>query len=89
VSLSHLGDDAGAELLRELAGRATYEAEHDLDRRRFRRADVVSANRVQAIEALDRLDRPEDRDFLEALRDDDDILVREAAMVALGEGAGS
>jgi len=84
ISLSHLGDDSGASLLRDLTGLELYEAAHAADPAAFSRARDVRAFRIRAIEALARLGRPEDRGFLEALAADaSDIEVREAALRAL------
>ena len=50
----------------------------------YARQDIVRDNRVKAIEALIRLQRPEDRAFLEALSsDEEDLVVREAALRVL------
>jgi hypothetical protein len=81
IGLSWLGDPAGASLLRDGAGRELYEAERERDAMRYARQDIVRDNRVKAIEALIRLQRPEDRTFLEGISaDEEDLEVREAAL---------
>lgn len=85
VSLSRLGDDGGARVLVDLAGLDVYEAVRREEPRKYASAQVVRENRIRAIEALARLDRPADRILFEALAaDDPDLEVREAAQRALG-----
>jgi HEAT repeat protein len=85
ISLSWLGNSAGATLLMDGAGRALYEAERQRDPQAYARADVVRANRVRALDALARLGRAEDIAFFEGVVEaEDDLEVREAAMKALG-----
>ncbi len=85
VSLSKLDppEPAAAPVLRELAGTETYASENGLDVRKYRLGRLVSQNRVRAVQALARLGRPEDRALLESLEGDEDLAVREAALVAL------
>ena len=85
ISLSWLGDPAGAMLLKDGAGREIYEAERSRDPREYARPEVVRENRVRALEALARLGREGDRALFEELASgDEDLQVREAAMKALG-----
>lgn len=87
ISLSWLGDPAGAMLLKDGARRELYEAERARDPREYARPDIVRGNRVRALEGLARLGRAEDRAFFEELAsDDEDLEVREAAMRALETG---
>ena len=84
ISLSHLGDAAGAAVLRELAGRASYDAVHQAQPAKFASEKLIQTSRFKAVEGLARLALPEDRALLEQLaKDDADPLVREAAMRAL------
>ena len=84
ISLSWLGDPAGATLLRDGAREEAYQAERARDPRNYARAELVRENRVRALEGLARLGRPEDRELLEELaQEDGDLEVREAAMRAL------
>jgi len=84
IGLSWLGDPSGATMLRDGAGLALYEAERGRDSLQYARLDIVRDNRVKAIEALIRLQRPEDRAFLETLSgDEEDLVVREAALRVL------
>lgn len=84
VSLSHLGDAAGADVLRELVDPASYERAREADARKFAAPQHVQATRVTAVKALARLAREEDRELLQRLsRTDEDNLVREAALRAL------
>jgi len=84
ISLSHLGDPGGAEVLRELIEPGSYELERAADPARWTQGAVVSQARSKAVLALGRLDRPEDRDLLESLAaDEPDLAVRQAAMRAL------
>ena len=84
ISLSHLGDDAGAALLTDLAGLELYEAANAADSSAFPRARDVRAFRILAVRAIARLERPADRAFLERLAvDESDIEVREAALRAV------
>jgi hypothetical protein len=81
IGLSWMGDPAGASILRDGAGMELYEAERDRDSARYARKDIVRDNRVKAIEALVRLQRPEDLAFLEAISaNEEDLEVREAAL---------
>lgn len=84
ISLSHLGDDAGASLLRDLAGIQLYQDARASDPTAFSRARDVRLFRKRALEALARLKRPEDREFVARMADEEpDIEVREAAIRAL------
>ena len=81
IGLSWLGDSAGASLLKDGAGEELYKAERARDPESYARQDIVRDNRVKAIEALIRLQRPEDRTFLEGISaDEEDLEVREAAL---------
>ena len=87
ISLSWLGNSAGAMLLKDGARRDLYEAEQVRDPRKYARPEVVRGNRLRAVEGLARLGRTEDRAFFEELvADDEDLEVREAAMRALETG---
>ena len=84
ISLSWLGDPAGATLLKDGTRRDLYEAERERNPHDYARAEIVSKNRVRALEGLARLGRAEDRAFMEELSaDDEDLEVQEAAMRAL------
>jgi HEAT repeat protein len=81
IGLSWLGDASGASLLRDGAGEELYQAERDREPGSYARQDIVRDTRVKAIEALIRLQRPEDRAFLEGISaDEEDLEVREAAL---------
>jgi hypothetical protein len=85
ISLSHLGDARGAEILIELLDPASYERAHAADQRKFAAPQHAQASRVKAIEALARLARAEDRALFERVAaEDSDALVREAALRAVG-----
>lgn len=77
-----------AALLRELTGRGIYEEVHQADPAKYRRATDVSHFRVLAVVALGRLGLEQDRALLEALRDDADPHVAEAA-IRLLDAAGN
>lgn len=86
ISLSLLGDPSGAGVLRELLDPASYAAEHAVSVERWGSGEQVSATRIQAVQALARLGRPEDLAALEPLaRDDTDPNVRQAALRALAD----
>lgn len=79
-----------APLLRDLTGPEIYAAERERERTRFTRARDVSRFRVLAVTALGRLGLDEDRSTMEDLREDDDLLVAEAAIKVLsGASSGS
>jgi HEAT repeat protein len=79
-----------APLLRDLTGPEIYAAERERDRKRFTRAREVSSFRVFAVTALGRLGLEQDRAMMERLRDDEDLLVAEAAIKVLsGASPGS
>ncbi len=87
ISLSWLGDSAGATLLRDGARAELYEAERERNPRDYARPELVRENRVRALDGLARLGRAEDRPLLEELAaEDEDLEVREAAMRALNSG---
>lgn len=84
IALSTRGDAAGAEMLVSLLDPATYAEQHAHDAKKYAVARRISESRVQAVAALARLGRPEDRERLSALADaEKDLAVREAAMKAL------
>jgi HEAT repeat protein len=84
LSLSFLGDTAGADVLADLTDPATYEAARVDNPEKFASALNVRENRIRAIDALARLGRAEDRELLEAIaRGEPDLDVREAAQRAL------
>jgi HEAT repeat protein len=86
ISLALLDDPAGAEVLREMLGEEAYAAEHAASAQRWAHAELVSASRIQAVQALARLGREEDLAALEPLaRDDGDPNVRAAALRALAD----
>jgi hypothetical protein len=88
VSLSHLGDASGADVLWELVDHETFDRARAADDTKFREEALVQAIRVKAVESLVRLARPEDVERLRRLAEDEpDLEVREAAMVGLGEPA--
>lgn len=79
-------DDADAAgVLLELLQRDTYSAENERDATRFTSARVVSESRIHAARALARMEVPGVRERLEELRDDDDIELREAILIALSD----
>lgn len=91
VSLSKLGDPAGATVLRDATDPEVYAAEHALDPHRFAGEATISESRIKALEGLARLHRPQDRELVARLAAADaDLNVRGAAKRALeawGEGA--
>jgi HEAT repeat protein len=88
ISLSHLGDPSGSAVLRELVDPATFAAEHEREPRKWAGGELIQQTRLQAVRALGRLEREEDRALLRRLADgDEDPAVREAAMRALEAGA--
>ena len=91
VSLSRLGDEAGAEVLWELVDRTSYDRARETNPEKFRRESHIVAIRQKAIGALVRLGRPADLERLQEIASDDpDLGVREAAMRGLADaGEGS
>ena len=86
VSLSHMGDARGAAVLAELADPASYAAVHAQEPAKYASKKVVADSRQRAVAALARLGRAEDRPLFERLAaNDDDPIVRETAMKALGK----
>lgn len=84
VSLSHLGDDAAAEVLWELVDRNSYDRAREADPEKFRREAHIVAVRQSAIIALVRLGRGADLERLQEIANNDsDLDVREAAMRGL------
>jgi len=84
IGLAMRGDASGAKMLATLLDPATFAAEHDKDAKKYKQARRVSEARVQAIQALARLRRPEDKAAIAAVAEhDQDLAVREAAMRAL------
>ena len=94
ISLSHLGDPAGADVLWELVAEDSYAAERLADERRWRNGENVRHVRISAVEALGRLARPADGLRLAALAEtDSDPEVRSVAMRQIaasnrGDGSG-
>jgi HEAT repeat protein len=89
ISLSHLGDPSGADVLVDLIDPATYEAIRQGDPRKYADGQLVQNNRIHALRALARLGRAEDDALLEGLAADDaDPSVREVAMRALQDRTG-
>ena len=76
-------DEAAADVLRDLIDASVYRAENERDSRKYRRGDIVSQNRVRAVQALARLRLPADRPVLESLKGDEDVAVKEAALLGL------
>ncbi|HJO26054.1 MAG TPA: HEAT repeat domain-containing protein [Planctomycetota bacterium] len=88
IALSHLDAPQRGEaapLLRELLDPATYARERELDREKYTRGELISRNRVRALEALARLDLAEDRALIESLAGAKDLALREAALRAVGK----
>ncbi len=84
ISLAHLGDASGGEVLRELLDPSAYAAEHAAAPARWAKAELISQSRIQAVQALASLGRSEDRATLESLANDEgDLNVRAAALRAL------
>lgn len=84
ISLSHLGDARGADVLRELVDPASYAKVHAELPAKFASQKLIQDTRYRALVGLARLRRPEDRALFEAVaREDQSPLVREAAMRAL------
>ena len=84
IGLSLRGDASGARVLRELAKKETYAAEHAVDARKYAQARRITESRIAAIDALGRLKRAEDEAAIAELAEHDaDLAVREAAMKAL------
>lgn len=86
IALSKLGDPGGAAVLRDLLDAASYAAEEGRDPRRFAGGLQVSESRVKVLQALARLQRPEDRELLERLAaSEPDVQLRSAAKRALAD----
>jgi HEAT repeat protein len=84
ISLARHGDPAGAGVLRELIGLESYAAARAADARKFATERSVHDARLEAVRALARLGRVEDRELFQALAESEgDPAVREAAMLAL------
>ncbi len=84
ISLSCLGDPAGAAVLLELLRPESYAQVRAEDPRKFKSAGQVHETRLEALRALARLARPEDRPVIESLAAGDlDPTIREAAMLVL------
>ncbi|MFT5287458.1 MAG: hypothetical protein ACI8TQ_003644 [Planctomycetota bacterium] len=84
VSLSHLGEEDGAEVLWELVDRASYERAREGHPEKFRRESQIVAVRERAVSALCRLGRAQDLERLkEIAAGDPDLDVREEAMRGL------
>lgn len=84
ISLSHLGDQSGADVLLELLDPASYAAAHALEPKKYATEKTIQTSRLSALQALERCARASDRELLERLaREDHDPLVREGAMRAL------
>lgn len=87
VSLSHLGDPAGAAVLWELLDPDAFARERERNREKFADRGLVSAVRRRAVAALVRLARPEDLERLRTLsREEPDLEVREAVLRGLADG---
>jgi len=84
ISLSHLGDARGVEVLHELVDPASYASVQSAQPKKFASERLVESTRLHAVAALGRLGRAQDRALLEAVaKDDASLQVREAAMRAL------
>jgi HEAT repeat protein len=84
ISLARLGDASGASVLRDLLDEQSYAAARAADPRKFATARSVHDARLEAVRALARLARAEDRELLQELsKSEADPDVREAAMLAL------
>lgn len=84
IALATRGDATGASMLVSLLDPASYADEHARDAKKYAQSRRISESRVQAVAALARLRRAEDRERLTALADTEkDLAVREAAMKAL------
>jgi HEAT repeat protein len=84
VSLSHLGDPAGVEVLRDLVDPEVYLAIRRDEPRKYADARLIQHNRVLGVQGLARLGLPEDLPLLERIADgDEDLTVREAALRVL------
>ena len=84
ISLSHLGQEAGADVLWELVDRASYERVRAGHPEKFRRESQIVAVRERAVAALCRLGRSQDLERLkEIAAEDPDLDVREEAMRGL------
>jgi len=71
--------EAGS-VLRDLTDSSTYEAARREDPRKYARAEEVSRFRILALEALARLGRPEDWEFIAGLSADGDANVVDAVL---------
>ncbi len=81
VSLSHLGDPAGAAVLWEMLDPQAFEREQQEDPAKWRDPRRIKATREDAVEALVRLERTEDLERLrEVAEEEEDLDVREAAL---------
>jgi hypothetical protein len=84
ISLSHLGDDSGEPVLREMLDRAAYATAHANQPEKYARAADISQSRRKALEALVRLGKPECRALVDRFaREEPDLELREAALMAL------
>ncbi|MCB9915303.1 MAG: HEAT repeat domain-containing protein [Planctomycetes bacterium] len=89
ISLSKLGDPAGATVLLGMLDPEVYRAENEAHRERFRTGRSISESRRAALAALARLGRAEDRARIEAYRDDEDLDFRAAVLAALASWGAS
>ena len=81
LGLSRLKDSTGASLLLDMLDEETYAAIHRAEEAKFARSESISQSRAAAVLGLGDLQRAEDFAVLEKLAaDDEDLLVREAAM---------
>jgi hypothetical protein len=88
ISLAKLGNPAGADVLLGLLEPEVYAAENERNQRRFRSGEVVSRSRRKAVGALALLGRSEDRERIEAYREDPDLEFRGAVLDALASWGG-
>jgi hypothetical protein len=85
LSLVRLGDPAGIAVLREMIHPEPYQAEHDLEPRKWA-PQRVSESRVKAVRALRELGEPIDAELLARwARDDPDSAIRALARELLEE----
>lgn len=81
ISLSHLGDPTGADVLRAMLEPEVYEAERAVHPERWTKGVDVRRARMNAAAGLVRLGLPEDRELLERMsREDADPEVRGAIL---------
>jgi hypothetical protein len=85
VSLGKLNPahERASDILWDMLDAERYSAEHERDPKRYRRGEDISRSRVQAAKVLAGMTVEGTRERLEALREDPDLGLREAALRAL------